>query len=364
MTMQTIQQTEGKRQLEQARLDLAMGTAWRNQTGQFSTPNAQADEIMRYCVDRWVPTRRPGRFLEPCVGTGSFYSSLQHVFPAKLIESAFACELNDGHAEVARMHVNYGSAVKEYLIRRVRLLHIHRFCPTDVQFDDALVSSAIAVFQKSPRDDQEVTFSLGGSLRAPAKSVARRQGELVPMEKWTKYMDASPGHSHERRHSLTFGDLFTIKRGLATGNNSFFILTREKAAALGIPAQFLRPILPSPRCIADPVIEADEAGFARLSPQLVLIDCRLSEETVARQFARFWDYLQLGKGKGVHNTYLTSRRTPWYSQEERRAAAALHLHGAVQPRPQTLSLHLEQIQGDGTQRLPPALSQRPPATCA
>ena len=346
---------------------------------------------MRYCLDRWEATRRPVRFLEPCVGTGSFFSSLQHVFPEDLIESAFACELNDGHAEAARslwkksglqvkhgdfleqvppgkkfnllvtnppyvrhhhldparkeelqalvherlhlrisglaglycyfllladawleesalsawlipsefMDVNYGSAVKEYLTRRVRLLHIHRFCPTDVQFDDALVSSAIVVFEKALPDDQEVTFSLGGSLRAPAKSIERRQGELVPAEKWTKYMDVSPGHSHQRAHSVTFGDLFTIKRGLATGNNNFFILPREKAKDLGIPEQFLRPILPSPRCITNPVIEADEAGFAKLSPQLVLLDCRLPEETVAKRFPRFWEYLQLGLTNGV-----------------------------------------------------------------
>ena len=48
------------------------------------------------------------------------------------------------------MDVNYGSALRRYLTERVTLLHIHRFCPTDVQFTDALVSSAIVVFRKAP----------------------------------------------------------------------------------------------------------------------------------------------------------------------------------------------------------------------
>jgi adenine-specific DNA-methyltransferase len=38
------------------------------------------------------------------------------------------------------MDVNYGQAVKDYLLREVSLLRIHRFDPKDVQFDDALVS--------------------------------------------------------------------------------------------------------------------------------------------------------------------------------------------------------------------------------
>ena len=44
---------------------------------------------------------------------------------------------------------------------------------------------------------------------------------------------------------LTLGDLFSIKRGMATGANSFFILARSEAIRMGIPADSLHPILPS-----------------------------------------------------------------------------------------------------------------------
>src|SRR5207302_6159457 len=49
------------------------------------------------------------------------------------------------------MDVNYGQAVKRYLTEDVKLVHIHRFCPADVQFSDALVSSAVVVFEKTLR---------------------------------------------------------------------------------------------------------------------------------------------------------------------------------------------------------------------
>jgi adenine-specific DNA-methyltransferase len=413
MNRRTLEETEDSRQREQARLDLATGTELRNRTGQFATPSALADEIVRYCWDHWKDERRLVRFLEPCVGTGAFFSSLRRLFPAEIIEWTFACERDESHVKVARslwegtglqvkhtdflremppkqkynllitnppyvrhhhlepkrkeelqalvrerlqlcisglaglycyfllladawldegglsvwlipaefMDVNYGAAVKEYLSRRVRLLHVHRFRPTDVQFDDALVSSAIVIFEKSPPNNQQVAFSLGGSLSSPSKKAILRQSELVAAEKWTKYIAGAGAEPIIRRSfpSVVFGDLFTIKRGLATGKNAFFILPKERAKGFGIPDQFLRPILPSPRSITDPIIETDETGYPKRLPPLALLDCRLPEEAVSQQFPAFWDYLLSGKAEGAHSTYLTSRRTPWYSQEDRPA---------------------------------------------
>jgi len=45
------------------------------------------------------------------------------------------------------MDVNYGKAIKDYLLNEVTLLQIHRFDPNDVQFDDALVSSSVVWFK-------------------------------------------------------------------------------------------------------------------------------------------------------------------------------------------------------------------------
>jgi hypothetical protein len=115
------------------------------------------------------------------------------------------------------------------------------------------------------------------------------------------------------------GDLFTIRRGLATGNNAFFILPRGKARQLDLPEEWLRPILPPPRRLPDPVIEAEPDGFPRLEPQLVLIDCRLPELAVRERYPGLWRYLEDGKRRQVHTSYLASRRTPWYAQEERPA---------------------------------------------
>ena len=69
------------------------------------------------------------------------------------------------------MDVNYGKQVKEYLLSKVTLLHIHRFNPTEVQFNDSLVSSAVVWFKNSiPPSNHVVEFSYGGTLLKPSVS--------------------------------------------------------------------------------------------------------------------------------------------------------------------------------------------------
>ena len=219
------------------------------------------------------------------------------------------------------MDVNYGAAVKTYLTENVKLLHIHRYCPSDVQFCDALVTSAIVVFEKSPgAGHHQVRLSFGGPITGPAASDTVALAALRQARKWTGLAKSSTPAA-EASHTL--GDFFSIKRGMATGANSFFILERQEAIRKGIPTEFLRPILPSSRHLPDGVIEAEPDGYPRLEKPLVIIDCDLPEAVIQRRHPAFWKYLEQGKAQGIHSGYLASRRTPWYSQEKREPAPFL-----------------------------------------
>lgn len=215
------------------------------------------------------------------------------------------------------MDVNYGKALKAYLLREVTLLHIHRFEPNDVQFDDALVSSAVVWFKKQkPPAGHEVTFSYGGTMQKPAliKNVSAQ--DLERAEKWTRFPKQDAEAVHE---GYRLGDLFAIKRGLATGDNSFFILDEERARSLSIPPQFLRPILPSARYVKDDEIMADAQGLPLLDKRLFLLDCDLPEDEVQRHHPALWAYLQTGL-EHVAPRYLCRSRRQWYAQERRAAA--------------------------------------------
>jgi len=409
--MSAVLDAEAIRLDAQHRLDQLKSAKERNQWGQFATPPALSLEIARYAWDKLKNREHSFTFLDPAIGTGSFFGAFRQAFPATRIQAATGVELDRPFAEAAQtiwqaeglavvqgdftkqrpsrtynvvltnppyvrhhhllpsekirlcklaqeatglklsglaglycyfllvahswlaenglavwlipsefMDVNYGEAVKRYLTERVSLLQIHRFSPSDVQFDDALVSSAIVVFEKrKPEPEHAAVFSVGGTLAKPAKSESVPLDTLQATPRWTLLP-----HNGSRPHkpaTTTLGDLFAVKRGLATGSNGYFIVERSRLATLGIPVTCTRPILPSPRYVKQEIIESDADGWPILDKQLALIDCTLTEMEIGRRFPRFAEYLAEGRQQGIHEGYLASRRVPWYSQEKREPAA-------------------------------------------
>lgn len=393
----------------QTELDAQKTQAQRNKLGQFATPTSLARDVLAYGLGL-LPQGEAVRFLDPAIGTGSFYSALlatrrsiawargfeidpHYGAPAQALwageplqinladftrqeapagdeqranllicnppyvrhhhlSGADKARLQEAARAAARvelsglaglychfmalshgwlreggvagwlipsefMDVNYGKALKAYLLREVTLLHVHRFDPNDVQFDDALVSSAVVWFRKCrPPEQHTVKFSYGGTMQAPAlcRSVSVR--DLERTEKWTRF----PKHDAQVEHDgYRLGDLFAVKRGLATGDNSFFILDEDKARGLRLPAQFLRPVLPSARHIKADEVNADGAGVPLLERRLFLLDCDLPEEAVRLGHPELWAYLQTGV-EGVATRYLCRSRRYWYAQERRPAA--------------------------------------------
>jgi adenine-specific DNA-methyltransferase len=405
--MDTLAAVEARRVALQDELDGRKTQKERNRLGQFATPPLLASDMLAYAVTL-VPKGAQVRFLDPAVGTGSFYAALLRHFPGQLVEVAVGVEIDPYYGKPARglwlnrglkieiddftvmkpplaaerfnlvvcnppyvrhhhmgveekgrlqaattaasgvritglaglycyflglahawladdgiagwlipsefMDVNYGGPVKRYLLNEVELLRIHRFDPNDLQFGDALVSSAAVWFRKRRAGlGHEVELSYGGALSRPTDSRRVPASALQDQRKWTglatsgvKYV--TPG--------LRLADFFTIKRGLATGDNRFFILSRAAIQERGLPFKFFKPILPGPRFLPSDVIEAEAGGAPKIERQQFILDCRLPEDMVREQFPKLWAYLKMGKPT-VSDTYLCSRRNPWYSQEQR-----------------------------------------------
>lgn len=219
------------------------------------------------------------------------------------------------------MDVNYGTAVKRYLLDRVTLQHIHRFDPNQVQFGDALVSSSVVWFSnRKPPHGHMVRMTFGGSLKEPIEDRLVSVETLRYNHKWTKYpMNEGLPDSH----TAVLGDYFTIKRGLATGNNRYFILSAEEIVEKGLPIKAFRPILPSPRYLPGNEVRASGNGNPILEHRLFLMDFPVPEEEVREQFPSLWAYLEEGKALGMQGSYICRHRSPWYAQENRPPAPFL-----------------------------------------
>ena len=215
------------------------------------------------------------------------------------------------------LDVNYGTILKQYLAQKVTTLRIHRFHPMDVQFNDALVSSVIVAYRKtSPTANHNVSLTSGRNLLQPEWSRMISCRDLNPREKWSRFFETSEFIlPHPDRPTLA--DLFSIKRGLATGANKFFIMKETEAKELGLPPEFLRPIIPSQRLVPHDVINRDPEGFPSGMPRMVLLDCPLTREIVAERYPSLLRYIQKGEQERIHKRYLPRHRAPWYSQEHR-----------------------------------------------
>ena len=66
----------------QGKLDADKEQVERNRMGQFATPTGLAVDILRYAKAHLGKSTEV-RFIDPAIGTGSFYSALLDVFPEK-----------------------------------------------------------------------------------------------------------------------------------------------------------------------------------------------------------------------------------------------------------------------------------------
>lgn len=394
----------------QAEIDSGKPADGRNKLGQFATPSKLALQILTHAkkLMKGIPKVK---FLDPAIGSGSFYSALLETFDAERISEARGYEIDLAFANAATelwgdsglkvipgdfttqepkadynliisnppyvrhhhlsadcknrlrntvaqelglevsgltglycyflllchqwladdgiagwlipsefMDVNYGRQIKRYLLEQVELLQIHRFDPAEVQFDDALVSSAVVWFRKrKPGKSLKVRFTFGGTLDEPGVERSIPAKALLVDAKWTRYPELNVVIRDEECTRL--GDLLKIRRGLATGDNKFFILSKERINELSLPMECFKPILPPPRMMKESEVFADDHGTPLLPRQDFLLDTTLSMEQIRRSYPALADYLELGHS--VSMGYLCAHREPWYSQEIRQPAPLL-----------------------------------------
>ena len=407
--------TESSRLQLQAAIDSSKGLEDRRRLGQFATPFELAQEIISYGLT--LQGEKELSFLEPAIGTGSFYSALlvECGKQSKILKSATgieldndfysaACELwgdtginlinNDftktecservnllisnppyvRHHYISQEHktelaamtknetglslsrlaglycyfvlcahkwlapnaicgwlipsefmdVNYGSILKQYLLNNVRLLRIHRYNPENCKFDNALVSSCVVWFKNEiVTENYDIEFSYGGTHERPEISKKIDKNTLEVHRKWTQF----PKKDNINRQSYNsstpvLGDFFTIKRGLATGDNDFFILSKEQIEELSLDMQFFTPILPSPRHLKCDEVFSDKDGYPCLDTQYILLSCTLPEDKIREHYPTIWNYLNGGKDTTAQK-YLCKNRKVWYFQENRTATPFL-----------------------------------------
>ena len=143
-----------------------------------------------------------------------------------------------------------------------------------------------------------------------------KYGEITPQEKWRKFLFREKNASYS--HLVKVEKYCRISRGIATGANGFFCLSKQKAARLDLPEACLAPCICSSRDIEGSIFrQGDFEAMAEAGKKAYLLTV---SEAVNGALA---EYIQAGVEQGLPQRYVLSRRKPWYSMEIQEPACIL-----------------------------------------
>lgn len=124
--------------------------------------------------------------------------------------------------------------------------------------------------------------------------------------------------SHAPAHGPLLADFARVQRGVATGANHFFFLTRQQVEAAGISQDFLQFAIGRTRDVPDSALTTE--GMHRLAQKdrPTLLFC--PDGRPLDQFPLpIQAYIKRGEELGIHKKPLISTRRPWYKMEQRAA---------------------------------------------
>jgi hypothetical protein len=121
----------------------------------------------------------------------------------------------------------------------------------------------------------------------------------------------------EKYRGPVLADYAKVMRGIATGDNEFFFLTRKKAEELNIPERYLLPAIGRTRDVETEVINQSTLHYldGKGRPTLLLSIDGKDQNTLPDELQ---SYLAYGRRLGLPGKALIKTRKPWYKMETRK----------------------------------------------
>lgn len=123
-----------------------------------------------------------------------------------------------------------------------------------------------------------------------------------------------PLQNKDGDENFYLSDFADVMRGIATGANDFFFLTKQQVEEIGIPSEFLKRAIGRTKDVTEDVLT--ESHLENLAAQdrptyLLSINDRSSfPQTII-------NYLAVGESLGLPSRALIKQRNPWYKMEKR-----------------------------------------------
>lgn len=253
------------------------------------------------------------------------YSNIASVFLVKSLS-----ELNDDGRLAYIMpleffNTGYGKEIKKSLLKKHLLKHIIIFENEKEIFPDATTTVCILLCKKDGKDEnikitqikteEEIKrlSDINNSYHRQIKPI-----ELPYNKKWSPIILSL---FSEQKIPVGFCRLNMyglVKRGIATGANDFFALTKSDIKELKLSENNIcKCITKSPQIKKAVFTEDDFLDLYNKNKPVYCLDVKdHNDQSVI-------NYIKLGEEKGFNNRYLTRNRNPWYKIEQRKPAPIL-----------------------------------------
>jgi len=219
----------------------------------------------------------------------------------------------------------YGVQVKEFLMRNGRLEHLVLFDPAIRVFPEAATTACVLLFGASTSETLKVWHLHAERESNIFEDICSEEERQFPDTMLVRSSLDSRANwqglgkvGADTSRFVNFGTFGSIKRGIATGANEFFVLSDLRAKALGLKSMELVPCIANASSASGFVFDEFHLALLKsLDKPCFLFDGQAAQNESVRR------YLEEGERQGYHQRYLTKMRKPWYKLESRRPAPLL-----------------------------------------
>ena len=225
------------------------------------------------------------------------------------------------------LDVNYGAPLQKYLLENTTSAVISH-SEASREFESADINTIVSIIQNgTPDADSQIRFLTFKTFigdpnidnrRERVHTYSNLKREATRDNKYTgdkwggKYLRAPDIYwtilEKGKDKLVRLGDIAEVRFGIKTGANEFFYLDDERIQEWGIEAEFLKPVIKSPR----------ECKSIRVDPnqlQFKLFMCHADKAALAGTAAL--DYIEWGESQGFHQRPSCQGRARWWDLGER-----------------------------------------------
>lgn len=255
--------------------------------------------------------------------TGIKYSSYTNLYILFLVKSIFQLSATGRLAYIIPtefLNSKYGTPIKEKLLKEHLLRAIINFENDKEMFFNATTTCCILLLDREEKDD--VLFYNLSSIselsdlnvgKISENTIVMRYKDLNPKEKWRSFL-----YHEEKNNYVNLTDIANfcrISRGIATGDNNFFCMSKSKIKNNRIPVDVVMQCVCRSADVKNAIFkEEDFNELVEADKTVYLLDVNEGQEACVNE------YIARGESKGIDKKYLLSCRHPWYSMEKKQIA--------------------------------------------